>query len=151
MQKKNCFTSLICAAVFLFFFFQCNSLSETAAQWPRMVCIVGLTLSVLEIILEGVKWARTVGQQEKMWPLNVEQTKRSLLLLGLLVLWIAGLNTIGFLVSSVVALCAIAVIFEPIKDKKRLIRDVVVCIIFGVVFYVAFKSLGIHFPKALLM
>ena len=86
MQKKNCFTSLICAAIFLFFLFQCNSLSETAAYWPRMICVVGLVLSVLETVLEGIKWVKTAGDQEKLWPLTGEQTKRSLILLGLLVL-----------------------------------------------------------------
>lgn len=151
MQKKNCITSLICAAVFLFFFFQCSALTETAAQWPRMICTVGLLLSILEAVLEGVKWSKTTGQQEKMWPLSGEQTKRSLILLGLLILWIAGLTTIGFLVSSVVALCVIAIVFEPIRDKKHLIRDIVVCVIFGIIFYVTFKFLGIHFPRALLL
>lgn len=151
MQKKNCFTSLICAAIFLFFLFQCNSLSETAAYWPRMICVVGLVLSVLETVLEGIKWVKTAGDQEKLWPLTGEQTKRSLILLGLLVLWIAGLTTIGFLVSSIVALCAIAIIFEPVKDKKHLIRDIVVCVLFGTLFYITFKFLGIHFPRALLI
>ena len=151
MQKKNCFTSLICAAVFLFFLLQCNTLSETAAFWPRMICVVGLALSVLEFVLEGIKLVKTAGEQEKLWSLTGEQTKRSLILLGLLVLWIVGLTTIGFLVSSVAALCAIAIVFEPIKDKKHLLRDVVVCILFGVLFYVTFKFLGIHFPRALLM
>lgn len=151
MQKKNCITSLICAAVFLFFFFQCGALTETAAQWPRMICAVGLALSIAEAALEGVKWNRAVGQQEKMWPLSAGQTKRSLILLGLLVLWIVGLTTIGFLVSSVAALCAIAIVFEPIKDRKHLIRDIVVCVIFGIIFYVTFKFLGIHFPRALLL
>ena len=151
MQKKNCFTSLICAAIFLFFLFQCNSLSETAAYWPRMICVVGLVLSVLETVLEGIKCVNTAGDQEKLWPLTGEQTKRSLILLGLLVLWIAGLTTIGFLVSSIVALCAIAIIFEPVKDKKHLIRDIVVCVLFGILFYITFKFLGIHFPRALLI
>lgn len=151
MQKKNCFTSVICALVFLFFLIQCNSLSETAAYWPRMICIVGLVLAGLEILIEGYKWSKTAGEQEKLFPLDAEQTKRSGILLGLLILWIAGLTTLGFLVSSVLALCAIAVIFEPEKSKKNIIRDVVVCVIFGIVFYFTFKLLGIHFPKTLLM
>lgn len=151
MQKKNCVTSLICAAVFLFFFFQCNSLSETAAYWPRIICIVGLILAGLEIVLEGIKWSKTAGEQESLWVLSPEQTKNSLILLGLLILWIAGLTTVGFLVSSVLALCVIAVVFDPQKNLKHLIRDVVVCVIFGVLFYFLFKFLGIHFPRALLM
>lgn len=151
MQKKNCVTSLICAAVFLFFLFQCNSLSVTAAYWPRIICIVGLVLSGLEILLEGIKWSKAVGEQEKLWVLTGEQTKHSLMLLGILVMWIAGLTTIGFLVSSVVVLCVIAVVFDPKKSRKNLVRDIVACIVFGLMFYFLFKFLGIHFPKALLM
>lgn len=151
MQKKNCVTSFICALVFLFFLLQCNSLSESAAYWPRMICIVGLILAGLEIALEGYKWSKTAGEQEKLLPLNADQTKRSGMLLGLLVLWIAGLTTLGFLVSSVLALCAIAIVFDPEKTKKNMIRDVVVCVLFGIIFYFTFKFLGIHFPKTLLM
>lgn len=151
MQKKNCVSSLICAAVFLFFFFQCNSLSETAAYWPRIICIVGLALAGAEIALEGIKWRRNTNEQEALWVLTPEQTKNSLILLGLLLLWIAGLTTIGFLVSSVLALCAIAVAFDPQKGKKNIVRDIVVCIIFGLIFYFLFKFLGIHFPRALLL
>ena len=151
MQKKNCFTSLICAALFLFLLLQSSSLSETAACWPRMICVVGLILSALEFALEGIKWVKTAGEQEKLWPLTGEQTKRSLIFLGLLALWIAGLTTIGFLSSSVVALSVIAVIFEPVRDRKHLIRDVIVCVLFGILFYVTFKLLGIHFPRALLI
>lgn len=151
MQKKNCVTSVICAAVFLFFFFQCNSLNETAAYWPRIICIVGLALSGLEIALEGIKWSKNAASQDALWVLSPQQTKNSLILLGTLILWIAGLTTLGFLVSSVLALCAIAVVFDPQKTRKSLIRDVVVCVIFGLVFYFMFKFLGIHFPRALLM
>lgn len=151
MQKKNCVTSVICALVFLFFLFQCNSLSETAAYWPRMICIVGLVLAGLEIATEGYKWSKTAGEQEKLFPLNGDQTKRGAILLGLLVLWIAGLTTLGFLVSSVIALSAIAIVFDPDKSKKNILRDIIVCVIFGIIFYFTFKFLGIHFPKTLLM
>lgn len=151
MQKKNCFTSVICALVFLFFLFQCNALSETAAYWPRMICIVGLVLAGLEIVTEGYKWSKTAGEQEKLFPLNGAQTKRGAILLGFLILWIAGLTTLGFLVSSVLALCAIAIAFDPDKSKKNILRDIIVCVIFGIIFYFTFKFLGIHFPKTLLM
>lgn len=151
MEKKNCFTSVICAGVFLFFLVRCGALSEAAAYWPRMICITGLTLSGLEIVLEGIKWRRAGGEQEKLWPLTGEQTRRCLVLLGILILWIAGLTTIGFLVASAAALCAIALVFEPKKDKKYLLRDVAVCVLFSVLFYFTFKFLGIHFPKSLLI
>lgn len=151
MQKRNCFTSLLCAALFLFVLVQCNALAESAALWPRLVCCVGLGLAGLEILVEGIQWARHPGEQQGLWALTPEQTKRSAILLGLLLLWIAGLTTIGFLVSSVAALCAIALVFEPVKNKQNLVRDIVVCVIFGVAFYFLFKFLGIHFPRTLLM
>lgn len=151
MQKKNCFTSVICALVFFFFLLQCNALTETAAYWPRMICIVGLVLAGLEIAIEGFKWSKAAGEQEALFPLNGAQAKRALILLGLLLLWIAGLTTIGFLVSSVLALCAISIIFDPDKSKKSILRNVIVCVIFGMIIYFTFKFLGIHFPRTLLM
>lgn len=151
MEKRNCVTSLICAAVFTFFLLQCNALSTAAAYWPRIICIVGLILSGLEILLEGIKWNRNTEKQEKLWVLTPQQTKNSILLLGLLILWIAGLTSIGFLVSSAAALCAISIVFEPNKSKKKIIRNLIVCVVFAVIFYSLFKFLGIHFPKALLM
>ena len=151
MQKKNVVTSIICAAVFLFFLFQCGALSETAAYWPRMICIVGLALSTLEIALEGSKWYRTQNSQERLWALNLEQTKRGLILLGVLILWCLGLNTIGFLVTSLAALCAVALYFEPIKSRRHVIRDIAACLIIGVIVYVMFGYLGVHFPRALLI
>lgn len=151
MHKKNCITSLICAAVFAFFLYQCAALSVSAAYWPRMICIVGLTLSVIEIVMEGIKWKKTAGDQEKLWVLTADQTKRGAILLGVLILWIIGLDTLGFLVSSILALCVIAVIFDPHRTKKNIIRDVVACVVVGVAIYVLFGYLGIHFPKALLM
>lgn len=151
MQKKNCFTSFICAAVFIFFLIQCNSLSTTAAYWPRMVCIVGLILSCLEIALEGYKWYRTAGAQEKLFPLNGAQTRRALILFGVLFLWCLGLSTLGFLVSSILAMCAIAVYFDPHKTRRNVLRDIAVCLVLGVLVYYMFGYLEVHYPRALLI
>lgn len=151
MNKKNCITSLICATVFAFFLHECASLSVSAAYWPRMICIVGLTLCVIEIVMEGVKWKKSAGTQEKVWVLTADQTKRGAILLSVLLLWIIGLDTLGFLVSSLIALCVTAIVFDPHCTKKNIIRDVVACVVIGVLIYVLFGYLGIHFPKALLM
>lgn len=151
MQKKNCFTSLICAAVFLFFLFQCELLSPEAAYWPRLICIVGLFLAGLEIVLEGYKWKKTAETQERLFPLTKEETKRGCILLAILILWAVGLTTIGFLVSSIIILCTIAIVFEPQKTKKYIVRDAAACVVFGIMFYFTFKLLGVHFPRTLLM
>lgn len=151
MNKRNCVSALVCAAVFVYFLIQSNALPEAAAYWPKIVCIVGLTLSGLEIVLEGVKWGKATGEQEKLWVLTPQQTKNSLIVLGLMILWIAGLTTIGFMVSSAAALCVVAVMFEPVKTKGHIIRDIVVCALFGVALYYVFQFLGVHFPRTLLM
>ena len=67
MQKRNCITALICAAIFAFFLIQSQMLSDTAAYWPTIICSVGLALSCLEILLEGIKWRRTADHQEKFF------------------------------------------------------------------------------------
>ena len=154
MEKRNCISTMVLAAIFAFFLVQCNKLSVTAAYWPRIICIVGLALAALELLLEGIKWCKKAkgGEKQKaLWPLNREQTLRSLILLGVMVLWIMGLKWIGFMVSSAVALAAIAVVFEPVKTRNHILRDVLIGAGFAVLFYFVFKLLGIHFPKTLLM
>ena len=151
MQKRNCITALICAAIFIFFLIQSQMLSDTAAYWPSIICSVGLTLSCLEVLLEGIKWRRAAGNQEKFFPLTWEQTKHGLVVLGILILWVIGLSTIGFLVCSLAALCAIAVCFDPHKTKKNILRDIVVCLVIGIIVYVMFGYLGVNFPRVLLI
>ena len=151
MQKRNCITALICAAVFVFFLVQSQTLSDTAAYWPTIICSVGLALSCLEILLEGIKWRRTADSQGKVFPLTWAQTKHGLIVLGILILWIVGLSTIGFLVTSLAAMCAIAICFDPHKIKRNIIRDVIVCLVIGIIVYVMFGYLGVNFPRALLI
>ncbi len=151
MQKRNCITALICAAIFALFLIQSQMLSDTAAYWPTIICSVGLALSCLEILLEGIKWRRTADHQEKFFPLTWVQTKRGLVALGILILWVVGLNTIGFLVTSLAALCVITVWFDPQKTKKNIIRDVASCVVIGIIVYVMFGYLGVNFPRALLI
>lgn len=152
MHKRNCVTSLICAAIFAFFLYQCSLLSESAAYWPRMICIVGLVLCAIEVVTEGMRWSREDTEtQGKLWVLSAAQTKRGALLLGILLLWIIGLDTLGFLVSSLIALCVTAVCFEPHRTKKNLLRDVVTCAVIGVAIYFLFGYLGVHFPRALMI
>lgn len=113
--------------------------------------MVGLALSCLEIVLEGYKWYRTAGEQEKLFPLTWPQTKRALILFVVLLLWSLGLNTLGFLVSSVLAMCVVAVYFDPNKTRRNIIRDILVCVIIGVLVYFMFGYLEVHYPRALLI
>ena len=90
-------------------------------------------------------------QPGEVFPLTWEQTKHGLVVLGILILWVIGLSTIGFLVCSLAALCAIAVCFDPHKTKKNILRDIVVCLVIGIIVYVMFGYLGVNFPRVLLI
>ena len=151
MQKKNCVSLLLCAAVFAFFLFKCSSLSDAAAYWPRIICIVGLTLCALKLAIDSFTWYHTKEKQEKLWVLSTGQSKRALILLGIMVLWCMGLNTVGFLVTSLIALCAVAICFEPKKTKRYIVRDVIACLVVGTMVYFLFGYLGVHYPRALLI
>ena len=101
--------------------------------------------------MEGYKWYRTAGAQEKLFPLNGAQTRRALILFGVLFLWCLGLSTLGFLVSSILAMCAIAVYFDPHKTRRNVLRDIAVCLVLGVLVYYMFGYLEVHYPRALLI
>lgn len=54
----------------------------------------------------------------KVLPSDLGADKRGLVALGILILWVVGLNTIGFLVTSLAALCVITVWFDPRRRKR---------------------------------
>lgn len=149
IDKRDCILSLFCAGVFAFFYLQCEDLMESGAYWPELICQTGMALSLLECVLAGFKWLRAGKTQKGLLPLTASQAKRVLILLAILGLWIWGLRTLGFLVSSLAALCVLTVWFEPEKKTAYVLRDIFVCMVFELVCYYTFKYLGIHFPKAL--
>lgn len=138
-------------------FFGCSyagaaGLSEGAAYWPQLICIVGAVLSLLNAAFAGVGWYRERGEaQAAVFPLSARQLVRSLLLLALAAVWVFAVPYLGYLVSSVLATCAVVLVFEPVRDKKHVIRDVVVTLIFSLVMYQLFSLLGVHFPKGLFL
>ena len=150
MNKRNFWSSLIVLAFFVFFYVQAQALKESAGYWPKIICVVGAVLSVANAAVAGVKWS-----QEKdaaaVFPLKLPQIKNSLILLGVAIVWVFCIPRIGYLVSSVLATGAIVLLFEPVKDKKHIIRDVVVTLIFSALIYALFALLGVHFPSGLLI
>lgn len=150
MQKKNCVSSIIFAAVFAFFWFQCAKLRPVPAFWPRMICVTGMALSLLEAVIEGVKWLRSRTEQQPLIPLSSAQIRRSASLLTVLALWIASVTRVGFLCSTIAALIVISLLFEPQRSVRNYVRDVIVCAVFGGIVYGTFLFLGVRFPMTML-
>ena len=47
--------------------------------------------------------------------------------------------------------CILVLVFEPVKDRKHILRDIVITLIFSGLIYGLFALLGVHFPKGLLI
>lgn len=145
MNKKNCVSGILWAVFFLYFINLCGSLEAEASYWPRMISVIGLVLSVLSAAASAVKWKSEKGE-ETIVPFDSSQVKRTGVALILLVFWVALMNILGFLVSSVVCMAVLFVGYEPVKTRKNIIRDILVAVIFGVAMYGLFTALGISFP-----
>ena len=146
MNKRNFTSSLIVLAFFVFFYFQAVQLKAGASYWPKLICVAGGVLSAVNAAVAGVQWART-REDGKVLPLSLPQLKNVLILLAISGVWIR----LGYLVISVLATGAIVLAFEPIKDGRHIVRDIIITLIFAVLIYGLFTLLGIHFPKGLLM
>lgn len=150
MNKRNFISSLVVLAFFGFFFWQAQSLKASAAYWPKLICIVGMALSLVNALIAGIKWTKE-KDGEGMLPLNRKQLINSLILLAVAIAWILCIPRIGYLVSSFVATCILVLVFEPVKDRKHILRDIVITLIFSGLIYGLFALLGVHFPKGLLI
>lgn len=150
MNKRNFFSSLFVLAFFIFFYVYAQGLSDSAAYWPKLICIVGGALSVANAAVAGVQWQKS-RDHAALFPLNLSQLKRSAVLLIVAALWVFLVPIVGYLVTATLATLAVVLFFEPKRDKFHLIRDVIVTLVFSVVIYQLFALLGVHFPKGLLL
>lgn len=150
MNKRNFITGIVVLAFFILFYACSLQLQPAATLWPKIICVVGMALSAANVVISGVKWKQE-QDRTAVFPLNAGQIKRGLILTVLTAIWIFVLPRVGFLVSSTVFTAIIVLIFEPIKDKKHFIRDIVVTIIFAVFLFTMFSLLGIRFPRGILI
>ena len=147
LNKRNFITGFVVLAFFVLFYLYSQQLQPAAALWPQTICTIGIVLSAANIVLSGVKWKKE-HDQVSVFPLNAAQVKRGLILIVLTVIWIFTIRNIGFLVSSTVFTCIIVLIFEPQKDQKHLIRDIIVTILFCVLLFSLFSTWGFASPGA---
>lgn len=150
MNKRNFFSSLFVLAFFIFFYVYAQGLSDSAAYWPKLICIVGGVLSAANAAVAGVQWQKN-RDHAALFPLNLSQLKRSSLLLVVAAVWVFLVPIVGYLITATLATLIVVLVFEPKRDKAHVIRDIVVTLIFSVVIYQLFALLGVHFPKGLLL
>ena len=155
MYRKNMISGAVILAVFVFLLIQAGSLNEQAAYWPRFVCVIGLLLSLGNIMTSGLalKKERAAGSagEEGLFPLTGKQIVNALIVLLVLAVWGWGISRIGFLVTSVVCMSVIFLVFMPEKDMKLRVRNVLIAVAVGALFYFLFRQLGVRFPKTILM
>lgn len=145
MNRKNCVSGLVFAAFFLFFLCLDGRMGEEGSYWPGMICKLGLLLSLLSSAVSAYKWKSETG--EKLIPFDGRQTKRLLIAVILLILWVLCLNTAGFLTASVLFMLLLGLLYEPVKTKRNLIRDGITAAIFAAGMFALFTALGISFPR----
>lgn len=150
LNKRNFFSSLFVLAFFVFFYVCSLGLSDSAAYWPKLICVVGGVLSAANAAAAGVQWQKS-RDNAALFPLNLSQLKRSALLLVVAAVWVFLVPIVGYLVTATLATLIVVLVFEPKRDKAHVIRDIVVTLIFSVVIYQLFALLGVHFPKGLLL
>ena len=150
MAKKNLLSGVLWGLFFVYFYTASGTLRASSAFWPKWVCTAGIIFSIIHIALtiRDMKKGRT-AQNERWLPLTAAQYKRAAAAAVIVIVWAVCLAPVGFLVSSIAALLAIFIIYEPHRDKRHIITDAAVAVIFSSVLYVLFKCLGVYFPDGL--
>lgn len=150
MNKRNCITGLIALAFFVLFYMYSLQLHSSAALWPQIICILGMAFSVANTILSGIKWSKE-RDQASVFPLTGAQLLRGVIITVVTAIWIFAIPRVGFLVSSTVFTGVLVLVFEPQKDAKHYVRDVIITVVFAVLLYAVFALLGIRFPRGILI
>lgn len=150
MAKRNLFSSLLVLVFFILYFFLTQDLEGSAQYWPRLVCIAGGGISAINLVVSFLQW-RKEHDSVPLLPLSPQQLKRFLSIVLTMVVWLFGIVLVGYLSSSVIAILALVLFFEPRMDFKHLCRDILVTLIFLFVSYQLFTLLGVQFPSNLII
>lgn len=151
MNKKDLVTYSIWGGVFLLVLLWSDSLAESAAYWPRMICIIGLILSLIGIMRCGIALLNEKkNTRESIFVLNKVQAKRASVLLITMIMWIILIKSLGFLVSSFITINFIVIYFEALKSRKKILLDLGITSILVVGMYFLFVILGVRFPLGIL-
>ena len=148
MSRRNFYSSLVVLAFFAFFYVMSGELSSGGSYWPRLICILGGTLAALNALSSALKMRKEVAVP--LFPLTGAQLKRGVAAVALVALWLAAVPLVGYLVASLAVTLALVLLFEPLRDKRHVLRDVIITVVFSLAIYKLFSMLDVYFPESLL-
>ncbi len=150
MNKRNTVSGILVFLFFAFFYLQSGALKQAARYWPQLIAEIGMVLTALNVAFSAVQW-RKEKDSAAVFPLNKEQLLRSVLLAAAAAIWIFLIPRLGYLVSAIAATLAIVLLFEPSRDKRHIVIDVIATFAFTFVMYKLFSMLGVRFPQGILL
>ena len=149
MAKGNKIAGVILLAIFGIAFKMALGFPDRAMYFPVFVTGLGMFLSVL-LIIDGFI---AKEDSEKKEVLSARGKKMVVIMLAAMIIYVSGLQYIGFCVSTLIFLVATMVINFPGKaSKKNIINIVIVSVAVTLVIYVVFKKmLYVPLPQGFLI
>lgn len=149
MAKSNKIAGTILLIFFGWAFKMAISFPPRAMYFPVFVTGTGIFLSILLIADGFLKKKKEEGEQEA---LSSQGQKMAVIMLASMVLYVIGMQVIGFCVSTLVFLIGSMFINYPGKaDKKTAVKIIVVSVVITVLIYLVFKMLlYVPLPKGFL-
>lgn len=154
MAKSNKIAGLILLALFSVGLFMTFSFPAQSSYFPKIICILGILLSILLIALafRGDK----EGETESAPVLSRKARKMLIMMTALIILYALGITTLGFAVSTFLFMVVSGVILYPEKMTKDNKRPLVLIVLSGLITAVAitvvFKMLlYVPLPSGILM
>lgn len=106
---------------------------------PKIVGVILVVLLIVIVVCDYLK-ARKGGEKKEKKPVFVEGFDKLKLFgsFGLFAVYIALLEPLGFLVSSILAMFGFNLIFESTKEKKSIITSGIASVIFPMLLWFVF-------------
>lgn len=112
---------------------------------PKLYGIILMALSAVQILIgaKGIKKEEGTNDQGNGTFLVPEV----IITFVFLVLYVALLNVLGFLVSTILFLLGMVTLFTP-KEKRNIVKIILISVVFSVVVYLIFvKGFGLTLPE----
>ena len=114
--------------------------------FPRIMCVLVIILSVLELIL-----SKSEKIPEELIPVKIfkKENLRVWITMGVTLAYIVCIKEIGFLVSSVIFMLIMNFYFK-VHEKSKILAVVLPFIVVAVLYYVFHILLHVNLPKGIL-
>lgn len=114
--------------------------------FPRIMCVLVIFLSVLELILSRNE---EIPEELKDLGLFKKENMRVWATMGLTLVYIICIKEIGFIISSIVFMLGMNVYFK-VYEKSKVLSVILPFIVVAVLYFVFHNLLHVNLPKGLL-